>query len=73
MDSTEERLKFYGLVDDRIKILHFPKLFYCWLHCRDKVHFSSSSRQSHDLNAQATREELTMLNGETRRGLNRAD
>ena len=24
MDSTEERLKFYGLVDDRIKILHFP-------------------------------------------------
>jgi len=24
MNSTEERLKFYGLEDDRIKIIHFP-------------------------------------------------
>lgn len=24
MKSTEERLKYYGLLDDRIKILHFP-------------------------------------------------
>jgi len=25
IETTEERLEFYGLVDDRIKIIHFPK------------------------------------------------